>query len=162
MFIIIYNDGTLVTKDDLDTAFSLRGHYHVFSTGKTFELNKEDGVCYYDNKKTLAKFKTRYLELVDIKKTSSSNYPYQFSVYDSKKESIRKFQPNMTNFENALSFVVKKIISASQFQDWDSYEKETQKLEVLTTENNDLKKRLDTIIKQLEELNNKFSSLQKP
>lgn len=161
MFTIIYQDGNHVNKPDLDTAFLLPGNHYVFSVGTTFQVNQNDGVCYYNTSKEIVRFKVNHLELIDIEKINYSNTPpFRFSIYDHKTDMIQKIIPKSYSFDYALSSVIKTIISASQFPNWETYDT-VIKIEEYKSEINVLKEQLQVLKKQNEELANSLDTFKK-
>jgi hypothetical protein len=120
MFIIIYLDGNHVIKYDIETAFSLPGNHYIFSVHKSsLQMNKVDGICYYNKNKEADKFRINHLELIDLERMNSST-PFRFSIYDHTTDSIKKITAKSNIMEYALSSIIKTIISASQFPSWET------------------------------------------
>jgi len=161
MYVAIFRDGILVVKPDLDSAFALPGNYYVFSLGPELHVNNKDGVQYYNKEKKAEPFKFNNLELINIEKVNNNFTPFGFSVYDHQSDSVKKIYAKSSNFEYALSFIVKTILTASQFPNWETYDTVT-KIGEYKSEITNLKGQIKTLKSQNEELTNSLDKLQKP
>lgn len=162
MFIIIYNDGNHVIKSELESAFSLPGNYFVFSVGSTFQFNQKDGICYYNNNKEIEKFRINNLELIDVEERKYSNTPlFRFSIYDHFSDTIIKIDPKSNILRYALSSIITKMISASKYPNWETYDK-VIKIEEFKLEIKSLKEQVEILKKQNEELTARINIIQNP
>lgn len=120
MFIVIFKDCTCVRKSDIDSAFSLPGKKYIFSTAGNLELNKPNGINYYNENRDIETFKINHLELIDIAKTSS-NSPYTFSIYNHNTEEVEQIIHQPSHIDYALPEVIRELIRASNFLNWSDY-----------------------------------------
>ena len=159
-YIAIYQEGVHVVKPDLDSVFSLPGNYYVFSIGETFDINIDTGTQFLDKNKTPNRFKINNLELIKIEKLSNNFSQFAFSIYDQETDSPKKVSYQNIIFEYALDRIVKTIIKASKFPNWESYES-ISKTEEYKSEISVLKLQLQKEKEEIEKLNKEIQSLKK-
>jgi len=159
MFIIVFHDYNYVKKKDIETAFSLPGENYIFSVEKGLDLNKAEGICFYNKDREVESFKINHLELIDIS-TSSSTSPYIFSVFDHSSGTIKKIEKRRGNIEYILPDAIIDIIRASKFSAWDDY-LNMLKIEGYISEINDLKGQLKIEREKNIELEQTINSLKK-
>ncbi len=150
MFILIYPDGQFVKKNTIEEVSTMPGDKFLFHLGETYSINVENGIQFYENGKP-SKFIHKNFELVDIKKISFSNVPFEYKFFDHQSNSIRVIRPKSNVFDYSFSSAIKDILAISQFNSWDDYQ-DFQKYLLLKQENETLKAQIITLQKEKEGL----------
>ncbi len=153
MFLAIYNDGCVVKKQTLESAFALPGKFYVFEIGTGLQINDKDGVMHFNKNKKQCAFKIGSLELIDIEKVNSNVHPLCLSIYHHDSGRVKKVYSKSYSVDIALGSAVKIMHEASRFCDWESYESVSKLAEY--------KSEIDKLTEEIRALKNQIDELKK-